>query len=185
MQRKSFLKQVNFILSMGLALLFISSPASALTDYSIEVVTPSYIEANTVLGRGDDASFEVPLPFPFTFYEVAYSVAYVSTNGYLNFLARNSAYNNGPLPSTAAPNGAVYAFWDDLYLDSNASVRTELLGTAPNRRFVIEWRNATFYSSRTKRFDFEIVFCEEGTTLLQYRNIDNDGREMGNSARRL
>jgi hypothetical protein len=182
MQRKPFLKQFRFILPISFVLLLISLPTGAQPNYAIEVVTPSYIEANTVLGKGDDASFEVPLPFPFTFYEVAYPLAYVSTNGYLNFIARNSLYSNGPLPTAVAPNGAIYAFWDDLYLDNNASVRTELLGTAPNRRFVIEWRNATFYTNRTKRFDFEIVLCEEGIILLQYRNIDNEGKEMGDSA---
>jgi hypothetical protein len=176
------LKQVSFILSIFFVLLSISLPTGAQTNYAIEEVTPSYIEANTVIGRGDDASFQVPLPFPFTFYEVAYTQAYVSTNGYLNFIARNSVYNNGSLPSTAAPNGAIYAFWDDLYVDSAASVRTELVGTEPNRRFVIEWRNVRFFTSTVRRFDFEIVLCEEGIIFLQYRNIDNEGREMGNSA---
>ncbi len=182
MQRKPFLKQVSFILSISFVILLVSLPTGAGTNYSAEVVTSSYIEANTVIGRGDDASFQVPLPFPFTFYEVAYTQAYVSTNGYLNFIARNSFYNNVPLPSTAPPNGAIYAFWDDLYVDSAASVRTELVGTAPNRRFVIEWRNVRFATNNLRRFDFEIVLSEEGIILLQYRNIDNDGREMGNSA---
>jgi hypothetical protein len=182
MQRKPFLRQVSFILSISFVILLVSLPTGAETNYAIDVVTPSYIEANTVLGSGDDASFQVPLPFPFTFYEVAYPLAYVSTNGYLNFIARNSLYNNVPLPSAAPPNGGIYAFWDDLYVDSAASVRTELVGTAPNRRFVIEWRNVRFATGGLRRFDFEIVLCEEGIILLQYRNIDDDGRERGNSA---
>jgi hypothetical protein len=182
MQRKPFLKQFRFILPIGFILLFISPPTGAEINYAIEAVTPAYIEADTMLGKGDDASFQVDLPFPFTFYEVAYTRAYVSTNGYLNFIARNSAYSNVALPSSAAPNGAIYAFWDDLYADSSASVRTQLVGTAPNRRFVIEWRNVTFYSNNFRRLDFEIVLCEEGIVFLQYRNIDNEGRERGNSA---
>ena len=182
MQKKPVLKQLRFILPVSFILLFISLPTGAEVNYAIEVVTPAYIEASTVLGRGDDASFQVDLPFPFTFYEVAYTRAYVSTNGYLNFIARNSAYNNVAIPSTAVPNGAIYAFWDDLYADSSGSVRTELVGTAPNRRFVVEWRNVTFYSNNFRRLDFEIVLCEEGIIFLQYRNVDNEGREMGNSA---
>jgi hypothetical protein len=185
MQRKPFLKQVSFILSISFVILLVSLPTGAETNYAIDVVTPSYIEANTVLGGGDEASFQVPLPFPFTFYEVAHTQAYVSTNGHLNFMAGNTGPNNVSLPSTAPPNGAIYALWDDLYVEKNpaiASVRTELVGTAPNRRFVVEWRNVTFYLNRSLRLDFEIVLCEEGTIFLQYRNIDNDGRERGNSA---
>jgi hypothetical protein len=189
MQSPPFLKQVRCILSISFVILLVSLPTGAETNYAIEVVPPTYIEANTVLTRstgisfrGDDAYLQVPLPFPFTFYEVAYTDAYVSTNGYLNFIAGNSFYSNGSIPKSVNPNGAVYAFWDDLYVDYAASLRTELLGAEPNRRFVIEWRNVTFYSNNFRRFDFEIVLCEEGIILLQYRNIDNDGRERGNSA---
>jgi hypothetical protein len=184
MQRKPFLKQFRFILPIGLAILFISSPTGAQNLYSVDLVTPSYVEANTVLPlRGDDKYLSVSLPFSFTFFEEAYTgVAYVSTNGYLNFIGGNSVYSNVLLPTAAVPNGAIYAFWDDLNVDSLASVRTELLGTAPNQRFVIEWRNVTFSNDPTKRFDFEIVLHENGVILLQYRYIDNNAREMGYTA---
>jgi hypothetical protein len=183
MQRKPFLKQFRFILPMGLAILLISSPISAQDIYSVDLVTPSYVEANTLLPlTGDDNFLEVPLPFSFTFYKVRYTNAYVSTNGFLSFIRGTPSPSNASVPTTGIPNGAVYAFWDDLLLDSAASVRTELLGTAPNRRFVIEWRNATFFGYKSKRVDFEIVLHENGVILLQYRNIASDAQEMGSSA---
>jgi len=185
MQRKPFLKQFRFIFSIGLAILLISSPTSAQDIYSVDLVEPSYVEANTVLPlTGDDNYCDLTLPFSFTFYNVVYTHAYVSTNGYLSFLKGYFSSSNVPLPTTAIPNGAIYAFWDDFFVDSAAaSVRTELLGTAPNRRFVIEWRNVSFYGADfKKRVDFEIVLHENGVILLQYRNTANDGREMGNSA---
>jgi hypothetical protein len=183
MNRRSFFKQIHMILPLALILVLISSPSGGQTNYSMNVVTPGYIQANTELPlRGDDRFLEVALPFPFTFYETVYNRAYVSTNGYLNFIAGNTAYANATLPTAAAPNGAIYAFWDDLYVDLSASVRTELLGTAPHRQFVIEWRNVTFYSNTFRRLDFEIVLHEDGMILLQYRNTENEGRERGNSA---
>jgi len=183
MQRKPFLKQFRFILPIGLAILLVSSPTSAQTDYSVDVVTPSYVEANTVLPlRGDDAYLKVPLPFSFTYNKVAYTDAYVSTNGYLSFVGGNSYRTNVCIPTTTIPNGAIYAFWDDLVVDSAASVRTELLGTAPNRRFVIEWRNVTFYMDTATRFDFEIVLHENGVILLQYRKIKDGSRVTGYAA---
>ena len=31
----------------------------------------------------------------------------------------------------ALPNSAIYSFWDDLFVDAESSMRTELLGAAP------------------------------------------------------
>lgn len=185
MKKKPLLKQFRFILLIGVAILLISSPTSAKDIYSVDLVTSSYVEASTVLPfktNSNDAYMQVSLPFSFPFYEVGYSTAYVSTNGYLSFVEGSFSYMNTSLPRPAIPNGAIYAFWDDLFLDSNASVRTQLLGAAPNRRFVIEWRNVTFSNDKTKHIDFETILHENGVILLQYRNIADDGRSRGNSA---
>jgi hypothetical protein len=151
--------------------------------YVCEIATFSYVQANTVLSlTGDDAATAVTLPFTFNFYGTNYNTAYVSTNGFLNFAASNSSFSNATIPSTGVPNAAIYPFWDDLNVDSTASVRTQLLGTAPNRQFVIEWRNVHFYGDTTRRVDFEVILNENGQILTQYRNLAADGREQGNSA---
>ncbi|MGH8837320.1 MAG: carboxypeptidase regulatory-like domain-containing protein [Actinomycetes bacterium] len=151
--------------------------------YFCIVQDPNYIEANTVLPlTGDDASIVVPLPFTFPYYGQNHTTANVSTNGNLNFIAPSTVFTNVAIPNSAAPNGAIYAYWDDLFVDASASVRTETLGTAPNRRFVVEWRNVRFVSESTKRVDVEVVLHENGQILTQYRNIAADGREQGNSA---
>ena len=150
--------------------------------YFCQVVSPSYIEGDTALGlSGDDNAVQLNLPFTFTFYGQSYNSASVATNGYLNFLALNSIFSNSSIPSAADPNGAIYPFWDDLFLDGASSTWTKLIGSAPNRQLVIEWRNASFFSG-AGRIDFEVVLYENGRILTQYRNIDNDGQEQGNSA---
>ena len=83
---------------------------------------------------------------------------------------------------TENPNAGIYAFWDDLFVDAAASVRTELLGSAPNRRFVIEWRNVHFSGDTTRRIDANVVLHENGRVVSQTRNLADDGRERGNSA---
>lgn len=149
--------------------------------YYCQVQPPAYIEANTVIPlTGDDTSVQVNLPFAFPFYGNSYSTSWVATNGFLNFLGANASLSNAAIPTTALPNGAIYPFWDDLYVDTSASVRTELLSN-PNR-FVIEWRNVRPFGDTTRRMDFEVVLYESGLILTQYRNIANDGREQGNSA---
>jgi hypothetical protein len=151
--------------------------------YSCELEAASFTEAANVLPlTGDDASVAVPLPFPFRFYGTEYNTAFVTTNGNLNFLAPNSAFTNASIPSTGNPNAAIYSFWDDLFVDASSSVRTELLGAAPNRRFVVEWRNVRFFGDTTRRVDLNVVLHENGQILTQSRNRADDGRELGNSA---
>ena len=130
----------------------------------------------------DDAAVAVALPFPFTFYGTTYNQAFVATNGHVNFLALSTAFSNVSIPSSGTPNAAIYPFWDDLFVDPTASVRTATLGTAPNRRFVIEWRNVQFFTDATRRIDVNVVLHENGQILTQYRNLADDGRERGNSA---
>jgi hypothetical protein len=184
MQGKQSFRQISHVPAVALVALLFSSPAGAQTDYPMQVVTPNYIEAGNMLSlSGDDTYQEIALPFPFTFYGVPYDRAWVSTNGYMNFLGPSSVFSNScPIFGGDMLRAAIYAFWDDLFVDGAASVRTQELGTAPGRQFVIEWRNVRFFNSATKRISFEIVLSETGTITLQYRDINDDFQERGGSA---
>jgi len=126
----------------------------------------------------------IELPFPFTFYGQTYTDAYVCTNGYMEFAGPSTSscvFTNTALPNANRPSGAIYALWDDVVVDASASLRTEVKGTAPNRTFVVEYRNVRFVSG-TQRLDFNIVLHEDGRVMTQYRNLADDGRERGNSS---
>jgi hypothetical protein len=151
--------------------------------YFCQIQTPAYVEGTTSLGlSGDDSYISVPLPFDFTFYGQTYNTAYMCTNGYLNFLAGNCFYSNTGIPNTGAPNAAIYPYWDDLIMDASSSTWSDVLGSAPDRSFIMEWRNATYFGDSTRRVDFEVILHENGQIQTEYRNIANDGREQGNSA---
>jgi hypothetical protein len=142
-------------------------------------------EADTVLAlTGDDVSTVIPLPFAFTLYGMVYTDARVCTNGYIELGTPASlcSVTNAAIPTTGRPNGAIYAYWDDLFVDAQASVRTQLKGTAPNRRFVIEYRNVHYFADTTRRVDVSLVLHENGQVQTQTRNLADDGRERGNSA---
>jgi len=150
--------------------------------YSCRVETPNYIEGDTALGlSGDDNSVSVALPFAFSLYGDTYNTAYVCTNGHMTFQNPGTGcpFTNESIPTPNSPNAAIYPFWDDMYLDPSSSTWTKTL-SGPNR-FVIEWRNASFFPCCGDRVDFEVVLYENGQILTQYRNIDN-AHEQGNSA---
>ncbi|GII01027.1 S8 family serine peptidase [Planobispora takensis] len=130
---------------------------------------------------GDDAAQPVALPFAFPFYGSTYTGGWISSNGFVGFAASSTAAGNGALPSTGAPNAAVYPYWDDLVLDDQAGVYTAVVGTAPERAFVIEWRNARFYSDAAQRISFSVLLGEDGSIGYRYRGVDSE-RDSGTSA---
>jgi hypothetical protein len=138
----------------------------------------------TVLAlTGDDAVQQVALPFPMRFYGTNYPSVWVDTNGLLTFAAPPaSTFDNGAIPSAGPANLAVYPFWDDLLVDASASVRTAVTGTAPNRSFVVEWRNVRLFAAENARVTFEVVLAENGTITVAYAGIDADASEQGGSA---
>jgi hypothetical protein len=146
--------------------------------YSCTRSSFSYIAANTILPlQGDINSMSLALPFPFELYGQRYTTAFVGTDGFLSFVdPQPIPLDNAPsLPDPATPNAVVYAFWDDLIVDAASSVRTELVGKGPNRRFVVEWRNVTTFNDPTQRLSFEVVLFENGNILTQYQAVFADG----------
>ncbi len=128
----------------------------------------------------------VSLPFPVSFYGNTYSTGWVSTNGVVSFADPGDAdlAVPGSIPDTAAPDALVAPFWADLDLDAQSSVRTQTVGTAPSRQFVVEWRDASFFTEPTdhsRRITFEAVFTEGGGVRFNYSGLDDDV-ERGASA---
>lgn len=118
--------------------------------YTCVIESTDYVPGDTALAlTGDDAATGVPLPFPFFFYGQTYDSAFATTNGHLNFLAASTAFSNVAIPAAGAPNAAIYPLWDDLnVVAGTGSMWTKTTGTAPNRSFVVEWRDVDFLQHR-------------------------------------
>ncbi|MDW7988206.1 MAG: hypothetical protein RMJ65_05850, partial [candidate division WOR-3 bacterium] len=142
-------------------------------NYNWYNITSAY----QLLDYGDDTVFALPLlPFTFPFYDTTYRRIYVSTNGFIGFSATLPASpNNETIPSINAPNGALYAFWDDLVLpqDRSAKIYYQDLGSAPNRFRVITWYNVLRKNTHdTCRLNFQIILYENGDIIYQYKDLN-------------
>ncbi|MBI5784239.1 MAG: LamG domain-containing protein [Rhodocyclales bacterium] len=151
--------------------------------------------------NGDDDWADVAFPsgFTFTFGGTAYSGVRVYSNGILAFGTDVSGfhrdYSPQALPITgppvaysgcprAVPVNLMLAYWIDIVAGtangtSGASVRYEMLGTAPNRRFVISWVNVKLYNTTT-RYNFQIALYESaagtnGNFRYQYTSGSSNG----------
>jgi RHS repeat-associated protein len=165
-----------------------SNPVEAYTytnptaAYTQSTATRSFIPANTTVLSisGDEGVATVTLPFPVPLFGTPVSSLRVSANGFLASAEDGSEeWINTTIPTFDAPNGGIYPFWDDLYLDGSSTVRTATIGTAPNRQFVIEWRNIR--ATSTDVFSMEAVLAENGEISFNYANLDSN-RERGDSA---
>ncbi len=115
----------------------------------------------------DDCSEAVTIPFNFSFYGTPYTSVNVHSNGFLQFGAPFVAYVNDVIPSAAQPNNAIYPFWDDLNPLSAGNIYTTTTGTAPNRKFIVEWNAVTQYAATTSE-TFQAVLSE-GTNGIEFR----------------
>ncbi|WP_154795410.1 S8 family serine peptidase [Occultella kanbiaonis] len=152
--------------------------------YFCSVGTDGYRQGDTLLAlTGDDAAVAVELPFAFPFYGGSYSTAYVSTNGHVNFLAAITAYANAALPTAAAPNAAVYGFWDDLTFGNGGTAYTATTTIDGEDAFVIEYRDVSPFSS-TDTVSFSITLFAGGDVEIGYGPASNaeNPRLLGNSA---
>ncbi len=145
--------------------------------------------ANANITR-DDGSASVPLPFNFLFNGQSKSSALISANGYLTFGAIGYAYSNTSIPSLSSPNDYIAPFWDDLNPAAGGSIDYATFGSAPNRRFVVEWSSVPRYSVTDPpggegALTFEVVLFEGSNDILfQYQaltgpNASGDSATVG------
>lgn len=116
----------------------------------------------TPLTLGDATlSPAIPIGFPFNFYGNVYNQIYVCANGYLTFAPYAPNPGECPFPESAliptadVPHGLIAGWWADLNPSSsltdfvthapNGTVKYQVLGTWPNRRFIVQFTNILHY----------------------------------------
>lgn len=135
----------------------------------------------------------VNIPFAFNFGGVDYTQLYISANGFLTFdpailtlpISRRyeTAYNM-PIPGIALPNQALMPFWDDLNPSASTASRiySRTVGSAPNRRFVIEWYRVPLQGVSGSHLTFEAILYE-GSNQIRFQYLTLEGsRSSGSSA---
>lgn len=127
--------------------------------------------ANNDAGSIDEAIFTaVPLGFAFNFNGVDYTTCSVSSNGFMTFGAvAPSTLFFTPISGTTGYNGAISAWGGDLngffnLCGETSQIRYQTLGTAPNRVFVLQFKDfRPVYTNSTinvARMNFQIRLFE-------------------------
>jgi hypothetical protein len=84
---------------------------------------------------------------------------------------------NDPIPSVNSPNAVIAPFWDDLDLSglgSKRGFRWALLGIAPDRQLVLEWKQVPSHDYLSETYSFEIILYELTDRIkFQYLDVDS------------
>jgi len=140
--------------------------------YSFSSTTGTYTEitGGTLHGSGtsvDDTSYNgVNIGFTFRFNGMDYTQLGINANGFVRLggTAFTGTCGYTAISSTDTVNCAnlAAAQSEDLQGDTTAELRSELLGTAPNQVFVIQWKNFKHYGSggTGDNYNFQIRLYE-------------------------
>ena len=149
------------------------------SNYAWSTATYSWITPGTTKVTLADNGSSGPhnLPFAFNFYGVPQNSVYISANGFLSFGTDGiTSKDNVSLPSGTAPNGIIAPYWDDLNpagTTSGNGVFVLTTGTAPNRKFVVTWRNVPRVANQALQ-SFQAIL-EEGTDAIVFQYQTTDG----------
>ena len=125
--------------------------------------------SGTNLNLDDDDSVSITPPFPIKFGGIEFSELWVNSNGNITLTAPFLAsWVNDTLPTNLI-DGVIAPFWQDLQPDpdTDRNVFWDVIGNAPNRELVIEWRNVRLYGGATNEtVRFQVVFRENSDEIL-------------------
>jgi hypothetical protein len=130
----------------------------------------------------DGILVDVPVGFSFSFHGNSYDKLNVYSNGFVTFgpavQDRDGFYRGGVIASSANPNNLIAFAWMDWSPQAvPAGISYETRGTAPNRRFILQFNGVPEYHS-TGKLTSQLVL-EEGsndiTVNTQSMTISNSG----------
>jgi hypothetical protein len=119
-----------------------------------------------------DTSVEVQIPWTFNFYGVPYTKMHVHAAGAVTFGDPPPVLGDTPkpvaIPNPAVPNNMIAAWRWRLLCNSSPHlgiVRTQVVGSAPNRKLVVDWPNCRAWSVTSTSFKFQIWISENSDDI--------------------
>jgi|GEM_PF-6660203 len=140
-----------------------------------EITGGTVLGTATVGGTGTnslDGGFYTgtPISFPFAYNGLPYTELAVSCDGYIVF-GGTAAMGYFPISNTTVCEGAVSILGRDLQGNVEegnlGEVRYETLGDAPNRVYVIQWKNFRRYAGVGENYNFQIRL-HETTDVIEF-----------------
>ena len=152
-------------------------PSFKQTDnYAVSSInyTPYAVVNKTVITGDLDDSFSgiIDLPFKFCFYGQVYNQLVIGSNGMISFDTyqanqANPANFSEALPNPNLPKEAIFGVFHDMFFSqSNGSeINYAVIGTAPYRKFVVNFRNGRISGCDSEASSSQIVLSEGSNNI--------------------
>jgi len=163
--------------------------ASLSNEYEYFASTPAYSEITggniqvTGTGNNDVSVNDIPVGFNFKFRDSTFTSISLHYDGYIAFGPTINATTVLPLSGAGSDYVVSALGFTDGSLNRKAAtvVRTELMGSAPNREFVIQWKSARYSTqSDASDYNFQIRLVEGDTIRIHYGSFTSDN--IGNQS---
>lgn len=129
---------------------------------------------NSVFLSDDDFITGIPLGFTFNYYGTDYVSLNIMSNGWLSFNGFDFWFP-ASVPAIDGFLGPLAPFAADLYPPGGNYIRYQTVGTAPSRKFVVEFNNIPDFPGGFNFKTFEVVLFEGSNKILyQYLIAPND-----------
>ncbi|MCK6550998.1 hypothetical protein L6R52_34490, partial [Myxococcota bacterium] len=155
------------------------TPAPRSLGYAVDEVPFTFEDVSVTgtplsLGRFG-LSTALPIGFDFPFFGSDRSNVYVHANGFLTFLPVDFDWIYGyEMPTPGPPTGMIAGWWSVLD-PTRGSVTHETLGTAPNRRFVVQFTAVPYGSRGEAPSTFQVVLFEGGDFEIRCQSCATTG----------
>jgi len=134
------------------------------TSYAVSSIAYSPIAGSgtTVTLSDDQVSAALNIGFDFCFYGTTYTQFYMSSNGFITFLAGqpSGCCNGVVIPNAGTPNGIIAACWTDLNTAYGGSFDYFTTGAAPNRRLVVRYNSVGEHAYTGFYYNGQIILYE-------------------------
>ncbi len=131
-----------------------------LGDYEWIEIDPAHGGSGTNLNfTQDEQTFQVNLPFTFTYYGQNYNQISVCSNGWVAMGTTNSTdYSNSRIPDSDGPPAMLAPFWEDLSPQYSGGVFTYY--DVASRQFIVEYSRIRQYRPTTAYETFEVILFD-------------------------
>ena len=177
---------VSFFVSL---VILLSTALSAFALPEETRYTGAIAVENPDTGYIDDVSYgPFNIGFNFTYFGTTYTQFNPTSNGLVCLGGTSTnAFSNVSFPDPSTPP-CIGAFWDDIVISAHSLagiVMYKTIGTAPNRKLVIQFNNMGFYARSYLLGTFSVILYETSNTIqVQYRSLVDisNPRASGDSA---
>jgi Ig-like domain CHU_C associated/Secretion system C-terminal sorting domain len=135
----------------------------------------------------DCVTGEIPIGFPFTFFNNVYNTVAISSNGIIGFGGLTfTGFSPFTIPASGVPNNYIAGYFCDIDIRYGGTITYQTIGVAPNRKFVVSYTNVVPYnigsSAGTGTASFQIVINENGSFQIIFSQLSANWNASNSTA---